>query len=121
MGTNRSGAEELAFKTAEIDAALRDAGFHLAYSDPEAPRDLGYRARYVRGKSTLFPLLNASVEYYLASKAFSLKISPFDDKARAVYSFLAKNHRGDLKELLERYFDAVGRGVPFVQEKTGDP
>lgn len=121
MGENRSGAEELAFKTAELDAALRGAGFLLAYSDPEAPRDLGYRARYVRGGSTLFPLLNASIEYYLASKAFSLKISPSDDKAGAVYTFLAKNHRGGLKELLERYFDAVRRGVPFEPEKTGNP
>ena len=117
MGANRSGAEELAFQTAAMDAALRDAGFLLAYSDPEAPRDLGYRARYVRGKSAQFPLLNASIEYYLASKAFSLKISPSDDAYKAVYTLLAKNQRGDLKELLVKYFASVQRGEPLRFEE----
>jgi|OpeIllAssembly_1097287.scaffolds.fasta_scaffold271226_2 hypothetical protein len=121
MGTNRTGTEELVFKTAEIDNALQDAGFLLAYADPEASRDFGYRARYIRGKSTLFPLLNASLEYYLASKAFSLKISPSDDRERAIYSFLAKNYRGDLKELLDRYFDSVRRGEPFKLEEKKAP
>jgi hypothetical protein len=121
MAENRTGTEELAFKTAEMDAALHGAGFLLAYADPEAYRDFGYRARYIRAKSTLFPLLNASLEYYLASKAFSLKISPSDSGENALYLFLAKNCRGDLKELLERYFDAVRRGVPFKLEEKKTP
>jgi len=121
MGTNRPGTEELAFKTAEIDGALHDAGFLLAYSDPEASRDFGYRARYIRSKGTLFPLLNASLEYYLASKAFSLKISASDELENKVYYFLAKNHRGDLKELLDSYFDSVRRGVPFKFEEKKAP
>jgi len=120
METNRTVTEELAFKTAEMDAALNDAGFLLAYSDPEASRDFGYRARYIRGKTTLFPLLNASLEYYLASKAFSLKISPSDAQENKVYSFFVKNYRGDLKELLDRYFDAVRRGAPLkLDERQG--
>jgi hypothetical protein len=121
MGTKRSGAEELAFKTAEMDAALQDAGFLLAYADPEAPRDLGYRARYVRGKSTLYPLLNASIEYYLASKAFSLKISASDESENKIYYLLAKNYRGDIKDLLVRYFASVRRGAPLELDKTGNP
>jgi hypothetical protein len=121
MTLNRTSSEELVFKAAEIDAALQGAGFLLAYTDPEAARDFGYRARYIRGKSTLFPLLNANLEYYLASKAFSLKISPSDDKDRAVYSFLAKNHRGDLKELLEQYFESVRRGTPFKLDEQKAP
>jgi hypothetical protein len=116
MESNRTGTEELAFKTIELAAALNDAGFLLAYSDPEASRDFGYRARFIRGKSTLFPLLNASLEYYLASKAFSLKISTSDELENKVYYFLAKNYRGDLKELLGRYFDSVRRGVPLTLE-----
>jgi hypothetical protein len=121
METNRPGTEELAFKTAELDAALNDAGFLLAYSDPEASRDFGYRARYIRGKSTLFPLLNASLEYYLASKAFSLKISASDEAGSEVYYFFTKNCRSGLKELLDRYFASVRRGVPFDLEERKAP
>jgi len=121
MATNRTGTEELAFKTAEMDAALHEAGFLLAFADPEASRDFGYRARYIRARTTLFPLLNASFEYYLASKAYSLKISPSDDKDSAVYTFLAKNYRGDLKELLKGYFDSVRRGAPFKLEGEKAP
>lgn len=119
MGENRSGIEELAFKAAELEAAMLDAGFHLAFADPEASRDLGYRARYVRGKSTLFPHLNASLEYYLASKAFSLKISTSDESNNKLYHLLAKNHRGDLKDLLDRYFASVRRGEPFRAADAG--
>jgi hypothetical protein len=118
MDMKRSGTEVLAFKTAELDSALNDAGFVLAYSDPEASRDFGYRARYIRGKSTLFPLLNANLEYYIASKAFSLKISATDELENRVYYFVAKNYRGDIKELLDRYFASVRRGEPFkIDEK----
>ena len=114
MEAKKTSTEELAFKTAELDAALADAGFLLAYADPEASRDLGYRARYIRGKSTLFPHLNANLEYYIASRSFSLKISASDERENKVYYFLAKNYRGDIKELLDRYFDSVRKGVPLA-------
>ncbi|NTW57567.1 MAG: hypothetical protein HGB21_09810 [Nitrospirae bacterium] len=114
MEAKKTGTEELAFKTAELDTALADAGFLLAYADPEASRDLGYRARYIRGKSTLFPLLNASLEYYIASRSFSLKISASDERENKVYYFLAKNYRGDIKGLLDRYFDSVRKGLPLT-------
>ncbi len=121
MDTKRPGTEELAFKAAALDTALNEAGFLLAYSDPEASRDFGYRARYIRGKSTLFPLLNANLEYYIASKAFSLKISSSDELENEIYSFLVKNYHGDIKELLDRYFDSVRRGVPFKLEEKKAP
>jgi hypothetical protein len=112
--------EELVFRAAGLDAAMQDAGFHLAFSDPEASRDFGYRARYVRGKSTLFPLLHASLEYYLASKAFSLKISAGDAGDNSTYACLVKNYQGDLRDLLEQYFETVRRGVPLkIEEKPG--
>jgi hypothetical protein len=114
MEAKKTGTEELAIKTAELDTALADSGFLLAYADPEASRDLGYRARYIRGKSTLFPLLNANLEYYIASKSFSLKISASDERENKVYYFLAKNYRGDIRELLDRYFDSVRKGVPLT-------
>jgi hypothetical protein len=114
MEAKKTSTEELAFKTAELDTALADAGFQLAYADPEAFRDLGYRARYIRGKSTLFPLLNANLEYYIASKSFSLKISASDELENKVYYFLAKNYHGGIKELLDRYFAAVRKGVPLT-------
>ena len=114
MEAKKTSTEELAFKTAELNTALADAGFLLAYADPEASRDLGYRARYIRSKSTLFPLLNANLEYYIASKSFSLKVSASDEVENKVYYFLAKNYRGDIKELLDRYFDSVRKGVPLT-------
>jgi hypothetical protein len=120
METRRSSTEELVFRTARLDVAMQDAGFHPVFSDPEASRDFGYRARYVRGKSTFFPLLHASLEYYLASKAYSLKISAGGDDDSRVYTCLVKNYRGDLKELVERYFETVRRGVPLkIEEKPG--
>jgi hypothetical protein len=121
MAAERTGTEEMAFKTAELDAALTEAGFLLAYADPDSSRDFGYRAKYIRSKSTLFPLLNASLEYYLASKAYSLKISASDDKENKVYAFLVKNYRGALKELLERYFDSVRHGTPFTLDERKTP
>ena len=119
MEKKRTGSEEMAFKTAELDAAMQEAGFLLAYSDPEASRDFGYRARYIRARSTLFPLLNATLEYYLASKAFSLKIAPSEDGDTRTFSFLVKGYRGGLKELLEQYFASVRRGMPFVPDGKG--
>ncbi len=121
MEAKRTGTEDLAFKTAELDNALEGAGFHLAYSDPEASRDFGYRARYIRGKSTLFPLLNASLEYYLAGKSYSLKISASDELENETYYCLVKNYRGDIKELLERYFDSVRRGKPLKLAERKEP
>ncbi len=121
MDQKRTSGEELAFKTAELDMALTQAGFDLAHSDPAASRDFSYRARYFRRKSTLFPKLQASLEYYLATKSFSLKITvddPHLDADRAkVYHCLVKNYRGGLKELLDRYFASVRKGVPLT---TGD-
>ncbi|MHB8844392.1 MAG: hypothetical protein ACYC7L_06540 [Nitrospirota bacterium] len=121
MDAKRSSSEELVFRTAQLDAAMQEAGFHLAFSDPEASRDFGYRARYVRGRSTLFPLLHASLEYYLASRSYSLKISAGGDgDDNRTYACLVKNYRGDLKDLLEQYFDSMRRGVPLmVQERRG--
>ena len=109
--------EELALKTVELEAAMQEAGFHLAFSDPEAVRDFGYRARYIRSRSTMHPLLNANLEYYLAVKAFSLKISTTDEQQTKTYEFLAKNYRGDIKELLTSYFSAVRKGAPLKVEE----
>ena len=114
MDAKRSSSEELVFRTAQLDAAMQEAGFHLAFSDPEASRDFGYRARYVRGRSTLFPLLHASLEYYLASRSYSLKINAGGDGDNHTYACLVKNYQGDLKGLLEQYFDSVRRGVPLT-------
>jgi len=86
-GNEQTVTEELAFKTAEMDAALNDAGFLLAYSDPKRRGTSGIGRGISAGKTTLFPLLNANLEYYLASKAFSLKISPSDAQENKVYSF----------------------------------
>jgi 4-hydroxyphenylpyruvate dioxygenase-like putative hemolysin len=121
MEKTGTGIEELAFKTAELDAAMREAGFHLAFSDPEAMRDLGYRARYIRSKSTMHPLLNANLEYYHAVKAFSLKISTTDEQQSRTYEFLAKNHGGDIKELLNSYFSAMRKGLPLKIEGKKHP
>jgi len=117
MEKTGTASGELAFKAAELDAAMQEAGFHLAFSDPEAARDFGYRARYIRSRSTLHPLLNASLEYYHAVKAFSLKISTTDEMKSATYAFLAKNYGGGIKELLSGYFSAVRKGVPFKLEE----
>jgi len=118
MESTGTVSEELAFKTAELDAAMREAGFHLAFADPEASRDFGYRAQYLRSKSTMHPLLNANLEYYHAVKAFSLKISTTDERQSKTYVFLAKNYRGNIKELLNTYFDSVRKGVPLkIDEK----
>ena len=120
MQKSRTVSEELAFKAAQLDAALQAAGFHLAYADPEAARDFAYRARYLRGKSTLFPLLNASLEYYHATKTCSLKISSSDEWENRTYACLVKNHGGDIRELLEAYFSSVRRGVPFRPDEVKD-
>ncbi|MEK6743567.1 MAG: hypothetical protein AABZ15_08155 [Nitrospirota bacterium] len=109
-------SEELAFKAAALDTAMQEAGFHLAFSDPEASRDFGYRARYIRSKSTMHPLLNANLEYYHAVKAFSLKISTTDEQHSQTYELLAKNYGGDIKELLNSYFATVRKGVPLKIE-----
>ena len=120
MSSNRNVSEELAFKAAQLDAALQEAGFHLAYADPEAARDFAYRARYLRGKSTLFPLLNASLEYYHATGNFSLKISASDEWENRTYACLMKNQRGDIRGLLEAYFSSVRRGIPFTTDEAKD-
>jgi hypothetical protein len=117
MQSNRTVSEEVAFKAAELDAALQEAGFRLAYTDPEAARDFAYRARYLRGKSTLFPLLNASLEYYHSTKTCSLKISTSEEWENRTYACLIKNYGGDITELLEQYFSSVRRGVPFKQDE----
>jgi hypothetical protein len=122
MKQARTTVEELAFKTAELDRALKEAGFELALADPAASRDFSYRARYLRRKSTLFPRLQANLEYYLATKSFSLRISADEPAAdplkMASYYCLVKNYRGSLKELLDRYFDSMRRGVPLMLGDT---
>jgi hypothetical protein len=112
-----TASETLAFKIAELDAAMQEAGFHLAFSDPEAARDFGYRARYIRSKSTMHPLLNANLEYYIAVKAFNLKISTTDEQQSKTYEFFAKNYGGDIKELISNYFSTVRKGVPLKTEE----
>jgi hypothetical protein len=119
MERTGSIAGDLAFKTAQLNAAMQEAGFHLAYSDPEAARDLGYRARYIRSKSTMHPLLNANLEYYLAVKAFSLKISTTDEQQGKLYGLFVKNYGGDIKELLDSYFFNVRKGMPLTIEEKG--
>ncbi len=118
MEQRRTTGEELAFKAAQLELALKEAGFDLALADPSASRDFSYRARYIRRKSTLFPRLQVNIEYYLATRSFSLKINADDPNTgpteEKTYYCLIKNHTGDLKELLGRYFDSVRRGVPLV-------
>jgi hypothetical protein len=109
----RTGLEELIFKTAELDAILQEAGFRPMMVDPEASRDFSYRARYLRNKGALYPRLHANLEYYLATQAFSLRISAEGMPDEKTYFLLVKNHKGDLKELLDRYFESVRRNEPF--------
>ena len=122
MGQEKSTVEELVFKAAELDAAFKHAGFELAFADPSASKDFSYRARYWRARSTLFPRLQANLEYYLATRSFSLRISAddpgSDEKEQRAYYCLVKNYRGVLKELLDHYFDAIRRGVPLMLGET---
>jgi hypothetical protein len=114
MQKERSASEELAFKAAELDAAMNEAGFRLAREDPDAARDFSYRARYIRSKSTYHPTLQAYLEYYGAVRAYSIKISTTDDAAPQTYHLIVKNHAGSLKELLAEYFLAVRKGIPLL-------
>jgi hypothetical protein len=114
MDQNRSPAEELVFKIAELDAAMKEAGFELALNDPEAARDLSYRARYLRFRSTLYPRLQANLEYYLANRSYSLRIASDEGTDAKLYYFLVKNYKGSLRELLDGYFNAMRRGIPFM-------
>jgi len=109
MGTNRTGTEELVFKTGEIDNALQDAGFLLAYADPEASRDFGYRARYIRGKSTPVPPAEREPRNTISrSKAFSLKDQPLDEPGAERSTRSSEEYRGDLQgAFCDRYFDSV--------------
>lgn len=116
MERQGSAIEELAFKTAELDAAMTDAGFHLAHTDGDAARDFSYRARYIRSRSTYHPLLQAYLEYYSAVRAYSLKISTTDEQAAATYALIVKNRRGSLRDLLAEYFNAVRKGIPLLVE-----
>lgn len=114
MDQQRMPAEELARKTAELDTAMKNAGFELALSDPQAARDLSYRARYLRFKSTMYPRLQASLEYYLANHSYSIRISADEGPDSKLYYFLVKNYKGELKELLDGYFNSLRRGIPFM-------
>lgn len=114
MPQHRTAGEELAFKAAELDAAMTEAGFNLAHTDPDAARDLSYRARYIRSKSTFHPCLQAYLEYYSAVHAYSLKISTSDALAGSTYALIVKNHKGSLKDLLNSYFEATRKGVPLL-------
>jgi len=114
MDQHRTPVEELALKTAELDAAMKQAGFELALNDPDAARDLSYRARYLRFKSLLYPRLQANLEYYLANRSYSLRISADEGPDTKLYYFLVKSYKGSLKELLDRYFDSLRKGVPLM-------
>lgn len=114
MQKQRSANEDLAFKAAELDAAMLEAGFKLAHEDPDAARDFSYRARYIRSKSTYYPTLQAYLEYYSAVRAYSIKISTTDEAASPTYQLIVKNHAGSLKELLAEYFLAVRKGIPLL-------
>lgn len=116
MQQNRTASEELAFRAAELDAAMTEAGFKLAFSDPDAARDISFRARYIRSRSTFHPQLQAYIEYYSAARSYSLKISTTDELMSATYGFIVKNHTGSLKELLEQYFSEARRGKPLKAE-----
>jgi len=122
MERTRTTIEELAFKIAELDLALRQAGFDLVLADPAASRDFSYRGTYMRRKSTLFPRLQANLEYYLATKSFSLKIiaddPSIDPSAAKPYYCLVKSYKGSLKELLDRYFESMRKGVPLMLGST---
>jgi hypothetical protein len=109
----RTALEELTFRTAELDAVLQATGFQPMIVDPEASRDFSYRARYLRNKGALLPRLHANFEYYLATQAYSLRLSADGVPDEQTYFFIVKNHKGDLKDLLERYLASVRRGVPF--------
>jgi hypothetical protein len=113
----RSPSEQLAFKAAELDGMMIAAGFKLAHADPEAARDFSYRARYIRSKSTMHPCLHAYLEYYSAVRAFSLKISASEEHLAGTYDLVVKNHRESLRDLLERYFAVVRKGVPLSPEE----
>jgi hypothetical protein len=89
------------------------AGFQLVQSDPDAARDFAYRARYYRSKSGPHPALHAYLEYYSAIKAYSLKITTTDTERSGTYAFIVKNHQGDLRDLLDRYFGSMDKGVPL--------
>lgn len=114
MEKKRTTIEELAFTAAELDAALKQAGFDLALADPEGARDLSYRARYLRLKSTLYPRLHAYLEYYLATRSYSLRINAEGEEDCQAYHLLVKNYKGSLHELLQQYFDSVRRGAPLI-------
>jgi len=114
MQGNRTAIEELAFKAAELDNAMKDAGFKLAHTDADAARDFAYRGRYVRSKSTYHPTLHAYLEYYGAVRAYSLKISTNDEDAAQTYGLIVKNQDGSLKDLLAEYLSAVRKGVPLL-------
>lgn len=107
MEEKRTPVEELVFTVARFEAIMNEAGFALGQSDPQAVRDLSYRARYLRMGNGREPRLHAYFEYYLAARAYSLKIKPEPDEGNDSYRFLVKNHKGNLKELLQGYFSAA--------------
>jgi len=114
MGQNtRSPLEELTITSATLEIIMQDAGFQPIMVDPEAARDFSYRARFLRNKGELFPRLHANLEYYLVTQAYSLRISAEGLPDEKTYFLLVKNHKGDLKELLEGYFDSVRQGMPY--------
>lgn len=114
----RPPLEELVFRTAELEASLQNAGFQQMIVDPEASRDFSFRARYLRNKAADLPRLYANLEYYLATQAYSLRISAEGVPDEKTYRLLVKNHKGDLKDLLDRYLDAVRQGMPLQIEEA---
>jgi hypothetical protein len=109
----RTALEELTITAAELEISMQDCGFQPIIVDPEATRDFSYRARFLRNKGALFPRLHANLEYYLATRSYSLRISAEGNPDEKIYFFLVKSHKGDLKELLDGYFESVRQGSPF--------
>lgn len=111
MEQKRTPLEELVFAVAQLEAVMLAEGFALGQSDPQAFRDLSYRARFLRKSGERFPRLDAYLEYYLATRSFSLRIRPEPEEGNGRYGFLVKNHRGSLGDLLRGYFDSAAKAA----------
>lgn len=108
-----SGIEQLAFEADKLNTSMIKAGFFLARYDDTSLKDMAYRADYIRSKTTLFPTLHVKFEYYLATRAYNLKISATSESDEKIFNCLIKNSKDDLDNLLNDYFMSTRRGVKF--------